>query len=115
MQQIVYRTILCTCNGKDRFWATLCILKYLCFMKDTKPTFTHGHSSPLPTNLARLASYSDSDWAMCSTDIKSCSSNVICTIGDRIRWYDHKQPLLLPLPPRLSMLLCSMLARKAFP
>lgn len=45
-----------------------------------------GHDSPLPAAQARLTMYSDSDWAMDSSERKLYSGNVVYMNGDLVGW-----------------------------
>mmetsp|Transcript_43485 Transcript_43485/g.81431 ORF Transcript_43485/g.81431 Transcript_43485/m.81431 type:complete len:398 (+) Transcript_43485:385-1578(+) len=94
MQPVVYLAQFCTCYGRDHFLAALRILKYLCTVQGRKLTFRGGYEHPLPENQARLTIYSDSDWAMGSTDRKSYSGNTVFINGDLVGWYTHKQPIV---------------------
>lgn len=90
MQPVVYLTQFCTCYGRDHFLTALRKLKYLCTAKDKKLTFRGGHEHPLPPGQARLTIFSDSDWAMGSTDRKCYFGNMVHMNGDMVGWYTYK-------------------------
>jgi len=94
MRPVVFLAQFCTCCDRNHFLTALRIIKYLCAVQDRKLTYKGGRDSPLPGTQTRLTVYSDSDWAMGSTDRKSYSGNVIYMNGDLVGWYIHKQPIV---------------------
>lgn len=90
VQPDIHLVQFCTCYVRDHLLAVLRVLKHLNTAKDR--TFRIGLQHRTLPDTARLSMYSDSDWAISSTDHNSCSWIVIYSSGDFIAWFTHKQP-----------------------
>lgn len=71
-------------------FADLCV-KYLNTVKDRRLTFKGGLEHRATSGLSSLAGYSDTDWAMCSTDSKYHSRNVLYFNGVFVARLTQKQ------------------------